>query len=375
MISSIQIAGYRGLEHLEMSGLGRVNLLVGTNNSGKTSVLEAIEILASKGDPISMWQILWRRGERIATTMPVAADPGRGQRVHIEADACHLFTGHDMRPGTKFSITAKNQTPHRSVTFEIVELSAKERAEAAAGIEDPTGGGSRLAIKIHGHPQPPNSRVLLSRSNGIVPESIDFGQRRGSRPASPNSQFVSTESLSGDQLIAAWGKVSLKPEEELVLEALRFLDSDIERIATITPAPYTFPPPSRGGFMVKKKSLEQPIPIGSMGDGMWRMLAMAISIATCKGGTLLVDEIDTGLHYTIMTAMWRLIYKAAKQFDVQVFATTHSGDCVYSLAQITDEGDSENPITVQRIETGRPQGVLFSDRELAIAASREIEVR
>ena len=115
MISSIQIAGYRGLEHLEMSGLGRVNLLVGTNNSGKTSVLEAIEILASKGDPVSIWQILWRRGERITTTIPSATEPGRGQRIHIEADACHLFTGHDIRPGTKFSITANNQTPHRSV--------------------------------------------------------------------------------------------------------------------------------------------------------------------------------------------------------------------------------------------------------------------
>ena len=107
MISSIQIAGYWGLEHLEMSGLGRVNLLVGTNNSGKTSVLEAIEILSSKGDPVSIWQILWRRGERLTTAIPVAAE-GRGQRLHIEADACHLFTGHDMRPGTKFSITAKN---------------------------------------------------------------------------------------------------------------------------------------------------------------------------------------------------------------------------------------------------------------------------
>jgi hypothetical protein len=210
---------------------------------------------------------------------------------------------------------------------------------------------------------------------GISPETIDFAQRRGSRPESALSQFITTESLNGDQLVGLWSRVALKPEEDLVLQALRFLDNDIERIATVPPSPYSFAGASRGGFMVKKKSSEQPVPIGSMGDGMWRMLAMSIVITQCKGGMLLIDEIDTGLHYTVMTAMWRLIYKAAKQFDVQVFATTHSGDCVYSLAQITDEGDSENPITVQRIETGKPQGVLFSDRELAIAANREIEVR
>jgi AAA15 family ATPase/GTPase len=54
MISGIQIEGYRGFRQFEMSNLGRVNLLVGTNNSGKTSVLEAIDILSSRGDPISL---------------------------------------------------------------------------------------------------------------------------------------------------------------------------------------------------------------------------------------------------------------------------------------------------------------------------------
>lgn len=53
MISSIQIKGFRGFSDFEMRGLGRVNLLVGTNNSGKTSVLEAIDLLTSRGEPIS----------------------------------------------------------------------------------------------------------------------------------------------------------------------------------------------------------------------------------------------------------------------------------------------------------------------------------
>src|SRR5437870_8122073 len=108
MISSIQIIGYRGFEHFEVSALGRVNLLVGTNNSGKTSVLEAIHLLNSRGDPVALWQVLFRRGERLATTID------RSHDRPPELDASHLFTGHGLHLGSKFSLIAKNQTPERS---------------------------------------------------------------------------------------------------------------------------------------------------------------------------------------------------------------------------------------------------------------------
>ena len=187
--------------------------------------------------------------------------------------------------------------------------------------------------------------------------------------------FVTAESLTVDELIGLWDRVSLTPAEGLVLRALQFIDRDVERIAAqaATPPYYTFP--SRGGFIVKRKNFDQPIPIGTMGDGMWRMLAMAIAITQCRGGVLLVDEIDTGLHYSVMAEMWRLIFRAAKEFDVQLFATTHSYDCVYSLAQISGEADSRNPVTVQRIESGRGKATPYTDSEIRVAADREIEVR
>ena len=192
--------------------------------------------------------------------------------------------------------------------------------------------------------------------------------------ASP-SQFLTTESVSGDELVAMWNQISLTPAEGLVLRALQFLDPDIERIAAQgNSGPYYSSQP-RGGFIVKRKGREQPIPIGSMGDGMWRLLAMAIAITQCKGGVLLVDEIDTGLHYTVMSKMWSLIYNAAREFDVQVFATTHSYDCVYSLAQICSGEAVQPSVTVQRIEAGKDRSVPYDEDEIAVAASRDIEVR
>ncbi len=77
-----------------------------------------------------------------------------------------------------------------------------------------------------------------------------------------------------------------------------------------------------------------------------------------------------------MADMWKMIYEAADRFNVQVFATTHSYDCVHSLASICREvNDSESQITIHRIETGKTDSVRFTEKQIKTAANREIEIR
>jgi predicted ATPase len=111
MIESIKIAGYRGLRDLSIDGLGRINLLVGKNNSGKTSVLEALYLMAARANPAALWQILSRRGEQIMET-PV---PGRAS--HVEVDICHLFHGHVLGVGAQTTIQTRNGTQDHFLTF------------------------------------------------------------------------------------------------------------------------------------------------------------------------------------------------------------------------------------------------------------------
>jgi energy-coupling factor transporter ATP-binding protein EcfA2 len=375
MISSILIEGYRGFERFEMSNLGRVNLLVGTNNSGKTSVLEAIYLLASAADPTALLQLLQRRGERLAPATMVSAElPVR--RSQVELDIAHLFYGHDAQPGSRLRITATNQLPQRVVEYGIIEVPLRDQQEIFSS-EDEGSLPSRLALEANGSPRPIVPVIPLTRGGGLSSDAVDLAARRSRIKHSEGSPsyFVTTESLSGDELVAMWNKVALTPSEGLVLQALQFLDPDIERIAAQAVSGPYYSSQTRGGFIIKRRGWEQPVPIGSMGDGMWRMLAMAIAITQCKGGVLLVDEIDTGLHYTVMSQMWKLIFNAAKEFDVQVFATTHSYDCVYSLAQICSKRASSDSVTVQRIDPDKHSSVPYDEDEITIAASQEIEVR
>jgi predicted ATPase len=364
MISSIHIQRYRGLADLKMSGLERVNLLVGKNNSGKTSVLEAIFLLVSRGDPSALWQVLWRRGERLT-------EVERSRDRAPDMDISHLFMGHRMQIGTDFKLSAKNQTPERSLTFTLSDI--KPEKDAGDGRVRLTL-AQRLAIEVKGHPTPVIDFLPLSRAGGLESEVLRNPARlhRDIENELP-AQFITAESLDGSDLVSLWDKVALTANEDRVLSALKFLDLDVERIAPQVGPSYYYP---RGGFILKLRGSDHPVPVGSMGDGMWRMMAMAIAIAHCKDGVLLIDEIDIGLHYTVLANMWRLIFGAAKELNVQVFATTHSSDCIRSLAELCyEETDVAENVTLQRIERGERKSIPYTAAEIEMAAKNRVEVR
>jgi hypothetical protein len=113
-----------------------------------------------------------------------------------------------------------------------------------------------------------------------------------------------------------------------------------------------------------------------MGDGIWRLLGLALALARTEGGILLVDEIDTGLHYGVMEDMWKLVNETARKHNIQVFATTHSRDCYESLAAVCRDTVSVNSeVTIQRVERGKAKSTAYSEQEIIAAAKRGMEVR
>lgn len=363
MINSVSIHGYRGLRTFRLGDLGRINLLVGRNNSGKSSILEALFLLAESGDPFALWQLLSRRGER-------AEDRGE-RRSESEVEVSHLFSGHRLAPDATISISTQNVSK-RSVRFVLREPESNEGPE----LFPPASGedlAPRLVMTIESLPDTTAFHLPLSPRGGIRFDSLR--RYRSSSIERSKAQYISTESLTAAQLTSMWGDIVLTDAEERVLTALRFLEPNIERIAaTSTSRDIYYDFSSRGGFKVKLRGASEPIPIGSLGDGNWRMLAMAISLIRAKDGILLVDEIDTGLHFSVMEKMWQLISETARAFNVQVFATTHSYDCVRSLATICGRSPPIHA-SIQRIETEKGSAVPFDESEIQAAASHDIELR
>jgi hypothetical protein len=362
MIYSVEIAGYRSLNPLAMNGLGRINLLVGTNNSGKTSALEALYLGATDNVAMAMQDIFANRGECLAGDTD-------SEHPSQEYEVCHLFNGHAMKEDSLFSI---------NILCDAVDIFTRFTAEK----KFTPSGDARLFLNRHIDfrnkgdsklSQLPSNHIDLTDRKTLI-ERRRSGQSNGASSEN-NGHFISASSLSGSELISLWSKIVLTDLEEQILKALRIVEPGIERIAALTTPKYASSV-NRGGFMVKLAGAKSPVPIGSLGDGMWRMLAMAMALVRARDGMLLVDEIDTGLHFTVMTDMWKLIAQTARELNVQVFATTHSYDCVTSLATICDENaGADDHVTIQRIEPGRSKAVAYTEAEIKVAAERHIEVR
>ena len=109
---------------------------------------------------------------------------------------------------------------------------------------------------------------------------------------------------------------------------------------------------------------------------MRRLLALSLSLIRAEHGVLLIDEIDTGLHYSVMGQMWHLVTEAARRANVQVFATTHSQDCVRGLAWLCESFPGlRNEVSLQKIHSDLEEAVALDGEHVVLAVDQGMEVR
>ena len=370
LYSSIRINGYRGLDSFRMEGLGRVNLLVGTNNSGKTSILECIELLRSAGNPHVLSSIIGRRGEW-GYANEGDARTSIGPRPE-PLDVSHLFLNHELRGAIRIKADSDGYTAaaagwNDKVTVHIEDLSDSKLDEPDDAMSDENEG---LALHLKWSDPQDDYRTLVTDEGLLLRLRRPMRMRNGSSQA---VQFVRTSGMTAADVVQTYSKFKFTEKDEAIKRALRIVEPAVEDIAPIADERRFLYRDAPGGVVLKLRGTTGQVPIGSMGDGMWRMLGLALSISNASGSVLLVDEIDTGLHYSVMEKMWRMISERAAALSVQVFATTHSRDCYESLAAIA-KSDAEE-VTIQRIERGRGEAVRFSNQAIVAAAERNREVR
>jgi AAA15 family ATPase/GTPase len=371
MLKSLKIENFRCFPSFEMGQLGRLNLIVGTNNSGKTSILEAVQLLTSQ----SHFEIL----EILKSVMIRRDECINNENGENELDIRHLFSDRTIHAGNKFSIgEIHNDLEKIAVSLSYIGENHLVSVRSLKNNHMLTGGmESHLpdlrGFEINIEKLSVNLKLSLSPNDGLSFNSIS-GFRKDLRNMPTRTQVIGLGSLTMEQTIELFDKIVLTQEEDFVTETIQLLEPNIKRIA-VTGFEHTKQNISRRSFMAKLANKDR-IPIGSMGDGVWRIFGLALAIVNAKDGVLLVDEIDTGLHFTVMSDMWKMLWETAKRLNVQIFATTHSNDCWQSLADIANaENPSEDGITIHRIEKGKPQSIVFTEDEIAIAAEEGIEVR
>jgi AAA15 family ATPase/GTPase len=386
MLKSIKIENFRGFKSFELQQLGRINLLVGENNSGKTSILEAVQLLCSRTNLEPLAEIMINRGEYFWS------DNLREER---ELDICHLFYDHQFDINSQFSISGINDDVKEEfyvnigsrklhIDADLDELEELDEEKKRELIEELSSNLKSVNFRVVWNREDEAKEIVnmpLLDNNCL---SLRFVNRssRDKKNQLFRTVFVNSSSLNTTNMKELFEEVVLTPEEELATEALKIIDPKIERIAPANVQKASqmtrlrSAADSHTGFFVRLSDKKQRVPIGSMGDGIWRILGLALAIVSAKNGYLFVDEIDTGLHFTTMSGMWKMIWDTAKRLNIQVFATTHSNDCWKSLAEIAEqENVTDDGIMIHRIEKGKETSIVFDESEIVIAVEENIEVR
>ena len=121
---------------------------------------------------------------------------------------------------------------------------------------------------------------------------------------------------------------------------------------------------------------DQTFPLDSMGDGFSNVIAILSAVGAAKKGLCLVDEIDNGIHYSLLARLWRSVGSAADVYDTQVWATTHSYDCVAAIYEAFH--DTPDSLRVHRLERKTDGTVIvhtFDHAMLGRALESGLEVR
>jgi len=380
MLQSLKIEGFRGFQSFEMANLGRINLLVGKNNSGKTSILEAIQFLYVQNNLDIFLETISYRGE---------FSWSESNRTKV-FEICHLFPGHEIIPSKEIIIIGSRESHQESVTISVksipIQLSLFSDKNDDLNndniFDDEEWNKLLLSIRWSQSQKPIELELLangtLARDSIRRMASLSRISHKIGIDNKIELRFLTPFSLTSSDMAALFDNIVLSPLEDLIIESLKIIEPKIERIASVVSGKYLTSNNLgvRGGFLIKIKNHDQPIPIGSLGDGFWRMLGLVLAMVNLENGILLVDEIDSGLHFTVMTDMWKVVWETAKKLNIQVFATTHSRDCWQSLAElITEEKITDNEITIQRIDRDKEKAVSFNTRQIYLASERDIEVR
>ena len=365
-LPSLGIMGFRGIRKLSIQRLGRVTLLAGKNGVGKTTVLDAVRVYASRARQAALSELLVSREE-----ITVRTDED-GERLPM-FDGSALFHGRDTSADACLSIGPLGDVDR--LRIEVASLSGEPDSVLEALLVKSRGDGTRVMKVTFG-----DSVELLPPGPPVFPHELKQLLAASGSEMPPE---ISCESLGpglagSNDIARLWDRVTLTDDEDRVIQAVNLaIGEEAARVAVVGDGG------GQGGqgphgrrVVVRLKGHRHPVPIKSLGDGAVRLLGVAVALANSQDGFLLIDEAENGIHHALQRDFWRMVLQTAQDNNVQVLATTHGWDCVRGFAQAATELDAVEGVLVRLERKGdRIHAVEYPEDELVIAARDGIEVR
>ncbi len=358
IFKDIEIDNFRGIKHLSLAGLKQINLFVGKNNCGKSSVLDAIFLLSGFSNPLLNMRINQFRdynrfteedlalnfynmitGNHIRISGCMNNGDTRELRITPLASESQIIISKEAVSSQALSNKEANMSTGLTMNFSYIKSSGERKNDSAAIIITNKENDDNLKIR-------PSKEYKETLSGVYINSKFAFN--------------VAVENLT---------RIIKEKQEGVIVEVLQHVEPKIKSIAVLN-----------SGISVDI-GLNRLVPINMLGDGIRKLLAIVTSLYECKNGLILIDEIDNGMHFSSLSSLWKAIIKTAGILNVQVFATTHNIESLQSLNKVlcdSECSDSQDNImcySLRHLPTDELKAYEYPFEKFQYVINQEIEIR
>lgn len=316
MFKKIKIENFKNFNSIAVSNLSRVNVFFGENNCGKSSLLEAMFILSGITNPELFLRINHFRGYK-------------GIR-----DASYFFHNFNTRNAMSFIAEGDPVYFNRSsaVTYTTdTDLNFDQRFDA------PLSNARPMKLST-------TARIAEEQYHTSLSFESNDDQEHGRLQIVNNNERITCGYLPPyalfETIYPMVSEIMKDKQEHIIIETLKNIDTRIHDFII------------SGHDILVDIGLGKRIPLQLLGDGARKLFALIILLYSCRNGVLLVDEIDNGLHYSVMAQLWNVLLRTARQFNVQLFATTHNIDSLKGLEKtlsVEENTDFQNALSLYKL--------------------------
>ena len=368
MIKRLCLENFKGFKRLELPEIATITLIGGQNNVGKTSLLEAIFLFYDLNNPgLFLRHLAWRGidvSSADADTLIAPAfrdfDLQQPLKIAIDDEIYHVVVEVTFNPSfSQRSISIDldkvvdgvpqvqtNLVPQMSYALNLTyTIDGQEaRSTQLVVVPSPTG----LSIQFNPGPMKPFPEPMRRMA-------IYLGLRMKIDPGEDASRF---------------SQLDIEKRSQQVREFLQVLEPNLKELSSVSL-------PQQRPVMYADVGMKRKIPVTFLGEGMSRLLSIILAIATAKNGIVLIDEVDTGIHHSRMPKIWEGICKAARAFNCQIFATTHSYECLQAAHIGIAQANMGNDFRYIRLEKHEQETIAktYTHEVLGAALARGWEVR
>jgi AAA15 family ATPase/GTPase len=359
LFKDLKVSNFRGFKDVELKNLSKINVIVGTNNTGKTTLLEAFFVATGIGSAELTSRLSLFRGIKDVKMgwTSMYSNCNIDDSIHLSA---HLLKPKQHR---KLEITPLYESEETGKEVTVDKLSTSSVGSSFRTKMEYNGLKYSIQVKdAHSDKFKSYESIMKTAENRLtMKHATKYTEKMKAVMICPRT--IITEIGLAKHI----EDLQVEKSFDHVLDALQSVEPSLQDITLGT-----------DGAILCDIGLERMVPLGVLGNGISRMLHTLAAFVDARSGLLLIDEIENGLHHSALDKYWSAILRSASQMQTQLVCTTHSMECINVLCKVLKESDmSIDDLTVYRVEKNNQTHSIidYSGKELDLAMENNWEVR